>query len=94
MIPDGTYTAVVDEFEESTARLELQSVDDEGNLYELILEKSRLPAEGREIGSVLTVKIVDGEPAEMAFDPNETQRRREDVRTRFHRLSQRPSEDE
>lgn len=96
MIPDGTYTAVVDEFEESAARLELQPQppDDDGTLYELVVDRSQLPADGRAVGAVLEVAVVDEEPVSMAYDPDETQRRRETARERFDRLSRRPSEDE
>jgi hypothetical protein len=94
VIPDGTYTAVVDEFEDSVARLELQATNDDAALHEMILERSRLPMDGREVGAVLTIEVNEGDPVAIEYDPDETKRRRESVRERFDRLSQRPSDDE
>ena len=92
MVPDGTYTAVVDEFEGSLARLELEA--DSGDLYELVVERDTLPEDGRETGAVLAVKVVDDELLEAEYNREETQRRRERARDRFDRLSKRPDEDE
>lgn len=92
MVSDGTYTAVVDEFEGSLARLELEA--DSGELYELVVESEVLPDDGRETGAVLAVEVVDGELLEAEYDPEETERRRERARDRFDRLSNRPDETE
>lgn len=92
MVSDGTYTAVVDEFEGSLARLELEA--DSGELYELVVESEVLPDDGRETGAVLAVQVVDDELREAEHDPEETKRRRESARDRFDRLSKRPDEDE
>ena len=92
MVPDGTYTAVVDEFEGSLARLELEA--DSGDLYELVVESEVLPDDGRETGAVLAVQVVDDELREAEYDREETQRRRESARDRFDRLSNRPDETE
>mgnify|MGYP000353094985 CR=1 FL=1 len=92
MVPDGTYTAVVDEFEGSLARLELEA--DSGELYELVVERDTLPEDGRETGAVLAVEVVDDELREAEYNREETQRRRERARDRFDRLSKRPDEDE
>jgi hypothetical protein len=92
MVPDGTYTAVVDEFEGSLARLELEA--DSGELYELVVERDTLPEDGRETGAVLAVEVVDDELRETEYNREETQRRRERARDRFDRLSKRPDEDE
>ena len=91
MVPDGTYTAVVDEFEGLLARLELEA--DSGELYELVVESEVLPDDGRETGAVLVVEVVDDELLEAEYDHEETQRRRENARDRFDRLSKRPDED-
>lgn len=91
MIPDGTYTAVVDEIEESLARLELEGAD--GELRELVLDVDELPAAGREPGSVLTIEYADEEVTDAAYDPDATERRSEAVQDRFDRLSRRPNDD-
>jgi hypothetical protein len=91
MIPDGTYTAVVDEIEDSLARLELEDADEE--LYELVLDVAELPAAGREPGSILTIKYVDGEVTDAEYDPEATERRSEAAQDRFDRLSRRPNKD-
>jgi hypothetical protein len=92
MIPDGTYSAVVDEIDASLARLELQAADDE--LYELVVAVAELPDAGRETGAVLTVEVVDENLVEAEYEPGETTRRRERAQDRFDRLSKRPSDDE
>ena len=92
MIPDGTYTAVIDEFEESLARLELEA-EASGDLYELVVKRDELPEAGRESGAVLAVEVRDGELVEAEYDPDETQQRRERARDRFDRLSRRPDEE-
>ncbi|CCQ36802.1 DUF3006 family protein [Natronomonas moolapensis 8.8.11] len=92
MIPDSSYTAVIDEFEGSLARLKL--ADDSGDLYELVVETEALPEDGRETGAVLAVEVLDEALVEAAYDSEETKRRRESARERFDRLSKRPDEDE
>lgn len=57
MIPDGPYTAVVDEIEAGTARLELEAPD--GDLYDLSVDTNRLPADGRHDSAVLNVVAED-----------------------------------
>jgi hypothetical protein len=91
MIPDGTYTAVVDEIENSLARLELEDAD--GELYELVLDITELPAAGREAGSLLTIEYTDDEVTDATYDPEATERRSEAAQDRFDRLSRRPSDD-
>lgn len=89
MIPGGTYTAVVDEVEDSLARLELEDANEE--LYELVLDIVELPAAGRETGSVLTIEFVDSEVTDAEFDPEATERRSETAQDRFDQLSRRPN---
>jgi hypothetical protein len=91
MIPNGTYTAVVDEIEDSLARLELEDAD--GELYELVLDITELPAAGRKTGAVLTIEYADDEIIEAAYDPEATKRRSNAAQERFDKLSRRPSED-
>lgn len=89
MILDGTYTAVVDEVEDSLARLELEDANEE--LYDLVLDIVELPAAGRETGSVLTIEFVDSEVTDAEFDPEATERRSETAQDRFDQLSRRPN---
>jgi hypothetical protein len=89
VIPDGTYTAVVDEVEDSLARLELEDANEE--LYDLVLDIVELPAAGRETGSVLTIEFVDSEVTDAEFDPEATERRSETAQDRFDQLSRRPN---
>jgi hypothetical protein len=91
MIPDGTYTAVLDEIEESLARLELEGAD--GELHELVLDLAALPAAGRDRGAVLTIEYVDGEVVDAEYDPDATEQRSEAAQDRFDRLSRRPDHD-
>jgi len=90
MIPDGTYTAVVDEIEESLVRLEVEGSD--GELHELVIDVDELPAAGREPGSVLTIEY-DDEVVNAEYDPEATERRPEAAQDRFDRLSRRPNDE-
>jgi hypothetical protein len=91
MIPDSTYTAVVDESEGSLLRLELEA--DLSEFDELVVGSEALPKKGRETRVVLTVEDVDEALVAAEYDPDETQRRRERAKNRFDRLSERPDED-
>jgi hypothetical protein len=91
MIPDSTYTAVVDESEGSLLRLELEA--DLSEFDELVVGSEALPKKGRETRVVLTVEDVDEALVAAEDDPDETQRRRERAKNRFDRLSERPDED-
>jgi hypothetical protein len=92
MIPDGNYTAVVDEIEGSRVRLELQAADDE--LYELVVEGAELPNTGKEVGAVLSVEVVDEIILDAEYDAKETDHRRQQAQDRFDRLSDRPPDNE
>lgn len=91
MIPDGTYTAVVDETEDSLVRLELEGTD--GELDELVLELTELPAAAQTPGAVLTIECVNEEVTDAEYNPDATERRSEAARDRFDRLSRRPDDD-
>jgi hypothetical protein len=93
MVPDGTYTAVLDELEGALARLEVEA-EGSGDLYELVVESETLPADGREPGAVMTVEVVDEEVIKAEYRAEETRKRRERARDRFERLSRRATEDE
>ena len=92
MIPDGPYTAVVDEIEAGTVRLELESPD--GDLYDLYVDTEQLPADGCHGSAVLNVVAEDETLNTAKYDEAETERRQESTRDRFERLSERPPDDD
>lgn len=91
MIPDGTYTAVVDRFEDDLAVLEVSGEDDR---YELVVSESDLPADGRHQDAVLGVVVEDGGLVEATYNEAVTEQRKEEAQSRFDRLSKRPPDDE
>ncbi|WP_254820847.1 DUF3006 family protein [Haloglomus halophilum] len=91
MIPDGTYTAVLDRFEDSKAALELSG--DDGR-YELVIDQHDLPQPARHTDAVLEVEVVDEAIVAADYRPAESTRRVDDAQNRFDRLSNRPPDDE
>ncbi|WP_436922908.1 DUF3006 domain-containing protein [Halosimplex amylolyticum] len=91
MIPDGTYTAVVDRIEDGLATLQLE--DDDGP-EEFVVYPGQLPEAARHADAVLRVELADGELAEVAYDEAETEARRDQAQDRFDRLSRRPSRED
>ena len=89
MIPDGTYTAVVDRIEDGLATLEV-SGDEER--YELTIEPDDLPGEARHANAILDVQLEDGELVAATYRPEESDERAEQAQDRFDRLSRRPPE--
>ena len=87
MIPDGTYTAVVDRIEEGLATLEVERGDD---VAELVVEATALPAAAWRADALVTVELDDGEVVAVTYDPAGTATRREEIQERFDRLSSRP----
>lgn len=87
MIPDGDYTAVVDQIEDTLATLEV-SGDDER--YSLVVDEETLPEAGQHVDAVLQITIVGGELVDAMYDSAETERRKEASQRRFDRLSKRP----
>jgi len=90
MLPDGTYTAVVDRIEDGIATLE---VDTEDGLSALETEVAELPAEAQAADAVLEVTIEDSGLADMTHEPDETADRASEAQRRFDRLSKRPPRD-
>lgn len=88
MVADGDYTAVLDRFEGELAVLVLER--DGESVDELAVDASTLLETALGQDAVLNVTIEDGELSTAAFQPAETERRREDAQNRFDRLSQRP----
>ena len=91
MIPDGSYTAVVDRIEDGLATLE---VDGEDELYELVVDAEELPDDGRHQDAILQIDVEADELIEAAYDESATVERTEDAQSRFDRLSERPSDSE
>jgi len=91
MIPDGTYTAVLDRFEDSDPVLELSG---ESGRYELAVEQQDLPQSARHTDAVLEVELIDGQLVSAEYKPAESKQRRDDAQNRFDRLSKRPPDDE
>jgi hypothetical protein len=91
MIPDGTYTAVLDRFEDSDPVLELSG--DDGR-YELFVEQQDLPQPARHTDAVLEVELIDGQLVRAEYKPAESEQRLDEAQNRFDRLSKRPPDDE
>ncbi|MEF8828810.1 MAG: DUF3006 domain-containing protein [Haloarcula sp.] len=90
MLPDGTYTAIVDRIEDGIATLE---VDAEDGLAALEIEAGELPAEARTADAVLEITVADSSLADVTHDPDETADRASEAQRRFDRLSKRPPRD-
>jgi hypothetical protein len=91
MIPDGTYTAVIDRIEDGLAALEVTTDE---RRHELLVQPGELPSEARKADAVLEIEIRSGDVVEMQYDPESTEDRKERAQSRFDRLSQRAPDDE
>ena len=90
MLPDGTYTAIIDRIEDGIATLE---VDTEDGLSALDIEAAKLPAEARTADLVLEITVADSALAGVTREPAETADRASEAQRRFDRLSKRPPRD-
>jgi hypothetical protein len=90
MIPNGTYTAVVDRFEDDLAALEVEGEDER---YELVVPTASLPEEGQAVDAVLVIEVDDGDLVDAVYKPTETEERKESAQSRYDRLSRRPPKD-
>ncbi|MCU4802642.1 DUF3006 domain-containing protein [Halobacteria archaeon HArc-gm2] len=88
MPSDGTYTAVVDRFEEDLAVLLLEADGD--TVGEVVVDEAALPADGRHVDAVLAVELEDDELVEVTYTEAETDERSDQAQSRFDSLSQRP----
>lgn len=88
MTLDGTYTGVVDRFEDGLAVLVLEA--DGETVGERTLDRNRLPDAGRHVDSVLQVELRDGDVVDVSYQPDESERRADRARRRFDDLSSRP----
>jgi hypothetical protein len=91
MIPNGTYRAVVDRFENDLAALEVEGEDER---YELAVPTAALPEEGQAVDAVLVIEVDNGELVDAVYKPKETEGRKESAQSRYDRLSKRPPKDE
>lgn len=91
MIPDGSYRAVVDRFEDSNAALELSGAE---TRYELVVGKYELPRSARHTDAILEVEVVDGELVDVDYKPEASTEQAEAAQDRFDRLSKRPPDDD
>jgi len=91
MIPDGTYTAVVDRIEDSLATLE---VDGDDELYSLTVEEHELPDPARHADAILDIEIIDETLLGVDYDEAATEARKAQAQDRFDKLSQRPPRDD
>ncbi|RXK48015.1 DUF3006 family protein [Halorientalis pallida] len=90
MIDDGTYTAVVDRFENDLAVLLVEG--EEELVGESVVDREALPEDGQHVDAVFSVVVEDQELAEATYQEHETEDRSEAAQSRFDRLSERPPE--
>lgn len=91
-LPDGEYTAVVDNVEDGLATVFFERDGEEvGNA---VLEASRLPSDGRHADAILSVVLSEGRIESATYKPDKTENRAEAAQDRFDRLSKRPPSDE
>ncbi|MFB6295319.1 MAG: DUF3006 domain-containing protein [Halobacteriales archaeon] len=91
MIPDGEYTAIVDQIEDGLAALEVTTGEER---YELLPPVEALPEDAQQADAVLEVEIQNGEIVGAEYNRAATSSRSEQAQDRFDRLSQRPPNDE
>jgi hypothetical protein len=91
MIPDGTYTAVVDRIEDGLVAMEVTTDE---RRHELLVPVSELPAEARQADAVLEIEVRDGDPVAARYDPAATEERTDGAQSRFDQLSRRPPDDD
>ena len=87
-LPDGEYTAVVDNVEDGLATVFFERDGEEQG--DAVLEATRLPPDARHADAVLSVTLGDGRIEAASYDPEETADRSEAAQSRFDRLSRRP----
>lgn len=92
MTTDGTYTAVVDRFEDELAVLLLEEGGE--TVDEVVVDQGRLPEDGRHVDTVVQVELEAGELTEVTYEAEETADRSAEAQRRFDELSQRPPADD
>lgn len=89
---DGTYTAVLDRYEDDVAVL---VVEHEGqDIAERLVGRAALPDDAQAVDTVLEVRFVDDDPVEIEPKPDETAERSESAQSRFDRMSRRRRSDD
>ncbi|MFO8115499.1 MAG: DUF3006 family protein [Halorubrum sp.] len=91
-LPDGEYTAVVDNVEDGLATVFFERDGEE--VGDALLEASRLPSDARHADAVLSVTLSDGSVESASYEPERTETRSAAAQDRFDRLSRRPPSDE
>jgi hypothetical protein len=82
------YTGVVDRFEGDQVVVLLESDGDV--VDERLVSTDKLPEAGRHDDAVIQVSLEDGEIADIEYDEDETESRKERAQSRFQNLSERP----
>ena len=90
MLPDGTYTAIVDRIEDGTATLEVDAKD---GLAAIETEAAELPSEARTADAVLDITVTDSTLADVTHEPDKTADRAGEAQRRFDRVSKWPPRD-
>lgn len=91
---DGTYTAVLDRYEDDLAVLVVEDEEQERDIAERLVERAALPEDARAVDTVLKIEFVDDTPTEIVAHPQETNDRAERTQSRFDRLSRRRTSDD
>ena len=99
MTADGTYTAVLDRFEDGSSKggpnkkavLLLESGGEV--VAEQAIPTWRLPEAARQQDAVLDLSVKNGFVVSMEYDPEASERRGSEAQARFDRLAKRPGEE-
>jgi hypothetical protein len=92
MVDNGTYTAILDRFEDKLAVLVLESDGESGGL--LIVESGLLPSDGQHQDALFTVEVREDELVDATYHSERTEQRQESAQSRFDQLSERSDRDE
>ncbi len=91
-LSDGSYRATVDRIVEGTVVL---LVENEGVQLDLpMAEVTAMTDETMSEGELVEIRIESGDVIAIEPEPEETERHRKELRERFERLSERPSDDD
>ena len=83
----GTYTAVVDRFENDVAVLVVEIGGERAE--QALIDKQDLHEDGRHIDAVYSLSYVAGTIDEIQYQASETRQRKQSSQNRFDRLSRR-----
>lgn len=85
-------TAVIDAIEDGLATVFFEQDGEE--VGSAVIDAETLPADARHADAILAVKITDGEPSQLTYEPDRTESRKQAAQDRFDRLSSRPPRDD